>query len=177
VLKPLERTEAMKTGVALIEPWWKGRRGEWFVLAQAGLFLLVALGPRTASWLPAWPDAVRAVSPFVGAALMVSGGLWVVAGATELGRSLTPLPYPKEGATLIDTGAFAFVRHPMYCGGIWAAVGWALCTRSLLVLAYAAVLTVFFDVKATREERWLSAAFPGYAAYQGRVRKLIPFVY
>jgi protein-S-isoprenylcysteine O-methyltransferase Ste14 len=35
---------------------------------------------------------------------------------------------------------------------------------------------VFFDVKASREERWLAAAFPGYSAYQARVRKLIPFV-
>lgn len=171
----------MKTGVASLAPWWRGRRGEWYVLAQAGLFLLVALGPRTASWLPAWlpawPDAVRAASPVVGVALIVAGGLWIVAGAAGLGRSLTPLPYPKDRGTLIDTGAFAFVRHPMYCGGIWAAVGWALCTRGLLTLAYAVVLTAFFGVKASREERWLSAAFPGYAAYQARVRKLIPFVY
>jgi len=167
----------MKTVVAPLAPWWRGRRGEWYVLAQAGLFLLLALGPRSASWLPGWPDAVRAASPVVGAALIVAGGLWIVAGAAGLGRGLTALPYPKDGGTLIDTGPFAFVRHPMYCGGIWAAVGWALCTRSLLTLAYAAVLIVFFDVKASREERWLAAAFPGYAAYQARVRKLIPFVY
>ena len=167
----------MKTDVTSLAPWWRGRRGEWYVLAQAGLFLLVALGPRTAPWLPAWPDAVRAASPIAGAVLLVAGGLWIVAGAAGLGRSLTALPYPKDDGTLVDTGAFAFVLHPMYCGGIWAAVGCALCTRSLLTLAYAAVLTVFFDVKASREERWLASAFPGYTAYQARVRKLIPFVY
>jgi protein-S-isoprenylcysteine O-methyltransferase Ste14 len=167
----------MNAEVAPLARWWKGRRGEWYVLAQVGLFLLVALGPRTASWLPAWPEALRGASPFVGIALMAGGALWAVAGGAALGRGLTPLPHPKDGGTLIDTGPFAFVRHPMYCGGIWAAVGWALCTRSLLTLAYAAVLTVFFDVKASREERWLSAAFPGYPAYQARVRKLIPFVY
>jgi protein-S-isoprenylcysteine O-methyltransferase Ste14 len=167
----------MKTGAASLAPWWKGRRGEWYVLAQAGLFLLVGLGPRTASWLPAWPDALRAASPIAGVALLVGGGLWIVAGAAGLGRSLTAFPHPKDGGTLIDTGAFAFVRHPMYCGGIWAAVGCALCAQSLLSLAYAAALIVFFDIKASREERWLSAAFPGYAAYQARVRKLIPFVY
>jgi protein-S-isoprenylcysteine O-methyltransferase Ste14 len=167
----------MKTDAASFGPWWRGRRGEWYVLAQVGLFLLVAAGPRTASWLPAWPDALRGASPIAGVALMVAGALWVVAGATGLGRSLTALPFPKDGGTLIDTGAFAFVRHPMYCGGIWVAVGCALSTRSLLTLAYAAALTVFFDVKASREERWLCAAFPGYPAYQARVKKLIPFVY
>lgn len=167
----------MKTGVGSLAPWWKGTRGEWYVLTQAGLFLLVALGPRTASWLPPWPDALRASSSVAGTAVLIAGGLWIVAGAAGLGRSLTALPCPKDGGNLVDTGAFAFVRHPMYCGGIWMAVGYALCTRSLLTLAYAAVLTVFFDVKASREERWLSAAFPGYAAYQARVRKLMPFVY
>lgn len=167
----------MKAGVASLAPWWRGRRGEWHVLAQAGLFLLVVLGPRTAPWLPAWPDAAQAASSAVGTALIVAGALWAVAGAAWLGRGLTALPHPKEGGTLIDTGPFAFVRHPMYCGAIWAAVGCALCAQSLLTLAYAALLTVFFDVKASREERWLSAAFSGYAAYQARVRKLMPFVY
>ena len=44
-------------------------------------------------------------------------------------------------------------------------------------MAIAGVLFVFFDVKARREEAWLVAAFPGYAAYRRRVRKLIPLVY
>jgi protein-S-isoprenylcysteine O-methyltransferase Ste14 len=35
----------------------------------------------------------------------------------------------------------------------------------------------FFDLKARREEAWLLAAYPGYAAYRRRVRKLFPFVY
>jgi protein-S-isoprenylcysteine O-methyltransferase Ste14 len=167
----------MKTNVASFGPWWRGSRGEWYVLAQVALFLLVVAGPRTASWLPAWPDFLRTASPIAGTVLIIGGVLWAIAGAAGLGRSLTALPCPKDGGTLIDTGAFAFVRHPMYCGGIWAAVGWTLCTQSLLTLGYAAVLTVFFDVKASREERWLSETFPGYPAYQARVKKLIPFVY
>ena len=167
----------MKTDATSFEPWWKGARGEWYVLAQVGLVLLVVMGPRTASWLPAWPDALQTASPIAGTALIVAGIAWIIAGGTGLGRSLTALPYPKDGGQLIDTGAFAFVRHPMYCGGIWVAVGCALTTRSLLTLAYAALLTAFFDVKASREERWLTAAFPDYPAYQARVKKLIPFVY
>jgi len=51
-------------------------------------------------------------------------GEWYVAiqaalsGAVQLafGRSLSALPCPKDSATLVDTGVFAFVRHPMYCG-------------------------------------------------------------
>jgi protein-S-isoprenylcysteine O-methyltransferase Ste14 len=32
-------------------------------------------------------------------------------------------------------------------------------------------------MKARREERWLAEAYPGYAGYKRRTRKLIPFVY
>ena len=28
-------------------PWWKGERGEWYVVAQVFLFALVVFGPRT----------------------------------------------------------------------------------------------------------------------------------
>ncbi|MBP1635110.1 MAG: isoprenylcysteine carboxyl methyltransferase [Acidobacteria bacterium] len=167
----------MQMGNASAAPWWAGKRGEWYVLAQAGLFLLVVLGPRTAPWLPAWPGFAPRVWPVLGLVLMSAGFLWVVAGAAQMGSSLTALPCPKRGGTLIDSGAFAFVRHPMYCGGIWVAVGLALYTQGLLTLLNAVVLAAFFDVKATREERWLVAAFPGYAAYRKRVPKLIPFLY
>jgi protein-S-isoprenylcysteine O-methyltransferase Ste14 len=45
-----------------------------------------------------------------------------------------------------------------------------------LTLAYAALLSVLFDAKARREERWLVEKFPSHADYQRRVRTLVPFV-
>jgi protein-S-isoprenylcysteine O-methyltransferase Ste14 len=41
----------------------------------------------------------------------------------------------------------------------------------------ALLLGCFFDLKARREEAWLLDAYPGYAAYRARVRKLVPFIY
>ena len=43
--------------------------------------------------------------------------------------------------------------------------------------AWLAALAMFFDIKSRREEVWLAEHFPEYAAYQRRVRKLIPFIY
>jgi protein-S-isoprenylcysteine O-methyltransferase Ste14 len=101
----------------------------------------------------------------------------LLAGLVRLGRGLTPLPYPRDGGELVQNGPFAFVRHPMYCGGIALALGWALCVRSWLTLGYVAILFVFLDLKSRREERWLTERFPEYAGYRRRVRKLVPFVY
>jgi len=94
-----------------------------------------------------------------------------------LGRGLTPLPYPKDGAKFVQTGSFALVRHPMYGGGLMLALGWALFVQGCLTLGYVATLFAFLDAKSRREERWLAERFPEYTSYQRRVRKLIPFVY
>ncbi len=159
------------------KPWWKGARGEWLVVVQVVLMGLVFFGPRTVAGLPSWPFPFPHACTVVGGVLMIVGGVLLVAGLVRLGPGLTPLPYPKEGGELIQTGPFALVRHPMYSGGLVLALGWALYVQGWLTLGYVVVLFVFLDMKSRREERWLAEKFPAYATYQQRVRKLIPFIY
>ena len=157
------------------KPWWKGARGEWLVIAQVALMALVFLGPRALAGQRPWPFA-QAFS-VVGGVLLAGGSLLLIAGLLFLGRALTPLPYPRDGAELVQTGPFALVRHPMYSGGIVLALGWALVVQGWLTLGYVVALFLFLDVKSRWEERWLARKFPAYAAYQQRVRRLIPWVY
>ena len=156
---------------------WRGARGEWYVAGQAVLMVLVFLGPRRWAGWPGWAFPARPVAMAAGLPLMAGGLALFVAGAVRLGTRLTPLPHPKPGATLVETGPYRLVRHPIYGGGILAAFGWAWMTRSWCTLAYAALLAIFLDIKARREERWLADQFPGYGDYRRRVRKLIPFIY
>jgi protein-S-isoprenylcysteine O-methyltransferase Ste14 len=158
-------------------PWWKGTHGEWYVVVQFALFALVVLGPRTWSGWPTWTLPYTPLGSIAGAALLLVGGLLIAAGIFRLGANLTAVPYPKDKATLIETGPYQLVRHPMYSGGIFMALGWALWVHGWLTIGYAIMLFVFFEVKARREEQWLKDKFSGYTAYQKRVRKLIPFVY
>jgi protein-S-isoprenylcysteine O-methyltransferase Ste14 len=157
--------------------WWRGARGEWYVVAQVALMLLVFLGPGTLAGWPSQPFPLPRASLFAGAALALLGSSLFVAGMLKLGSNLTPLPSPKEQATLVTTGAYGLVRHPIYGGGFLMAFGWALLIQGWLTIAYSVLLFAFLDVKSRREERWLSDKFPGYGEYQRRVHKLIPFVY
>jgi protein-S-isoprenylcysteine O-methyltransferase Ste14 len=159
------------------KPWWKGARGEWLVAVQVVLIALVFFGPRSVAGRPAWPFPFPHACQVAGGVLMVVGGILLVSGLVRLGRGLTPLPYPKDGTDLIQTGPFALVRHPMYSGGVVLGLGWALYVQGWLTVGYVVVLFVFVDVKSRREEKWLAERFPTYAAYQRRVRKLIPFIY
>jgi protein-S-isoprenylcysteine O-methyltransferase Ste14 len=77
----------------------------------------------------------------------------------------------------VETGAYRLVRHPIYGGLVAASLGWGLLTASAPALAGAAVLLAFFRLKSAREEAWLVARYPGYAAYRGRTRRMLPFLY
>lgn len=158
-------------------PWWKGTRGEWYVVAQIALIVLVFFGPRNIPGWPIWISPFTWLGSIVGSALLPAGILLLIVAIFRLGPNLTPVPYPKEEGTLIETGPYQLVRHPMYCGGIFMSLGWALLVHGWLTLGFAFIMLVFFDIKSRREEAWLKGKFPGYGEYQKRVRKLIPFVY
>jgi protein-S-isoprenylcysteine O-methyltransferase Ste14 len=155
----------------------KGRRGEWYLVGQAGLLLLLFFGPRSCQGVTAWGSPYARIGSLGGGVLILAGFFLAATGAANLGRNLTPLPRPKENATLIVSGAYRFVRHPIYSGITFMAFGWGLWLHSWLVIGYALLLFAFFDIKSRREERWLAEKFPEYAAYRKRVRKLVPFVY
>lgn len=156
-----------------------GRRGEGWVVLQFLLFLIIIFAPASdRSSLPFLRAGAEAGAlRVIGVLLMAGGGLFGVAAVLGLGRNLTAFPRPVEGGTLVTSGAYAIVRHPIYAGLILAAFGWALWNTSLVGLGLAGLLFLFFDLKSRQEERWLVQAYPEYRAYQQRVKKLIPWVY
>jgi protein-S-isoprenylcysteine O-methyltransferase Ste14 len=81
--------------------------------------------------------------------------------------------------TVIDTGVYALVRHPMYAGGILFTFGMPLWLQSyaafLLTLIPAAILGA---LRIKVEERFLQEKLPGYAAYMEKVRyRLVPYIW
>ena len=154
-----------------------GQRGEWYVAIQFLLFVMIFSAPLLAPNLVEWPNPWDMIGIGLGIVLGLSGAIIALAGVLSLGQNLTAVPYPKEDAVLVESGIFRIVRHPIYSGIILGSLGWGLLTNSLLVLLLTLVLFVFFDIKSRREEQWLSGKYVNYAAYQARVRKLIPLIY
>lgn len=140
-------------------------------------FVLLAV-VAVAGWLatPAWDGAARTIGVVVGIGFIGAGGLLAVRGVVDLREALTPLPHPRDGATLIESGVYARVRHPIYGGLIVASTGWSLVMASAPAIAATAVLAAFFILKSAREEAWLLRFYPGYAAYRARTRRFIPWI-
>lgn len=84
----------------------------------------------------------------------------------------------ERGHRVIDTGPYAWVRHPMYSGAVLYFAAIALLLGSWWGLVLSAVFFVLFGIRAGLEERALVDGLPGYADYLARVRyRLVPGVW
>nr|MEA2798525.1 hypothetical protein [Phenylobacterium sp.] len=72
--------------------------------------------------------------------------------------------------TVISTGPYAFVRHPMYAFALWQFIGMPLMLGSWWGLAVVPPLIAAIALRTLGEERMLKAELAGYAAYARRVR-------
>lgn len=113
------------------------------------------------------------------AAACAAAGAAVGLGALAANRpgNFNIRPEPKETARLVTHGVYARVRHPMYASVLLAMLAFiALDPRLWRIGAWFALATVLL-AKAAREERYLLARFPEYAAYRARTYRLIPGVF
>jgi protein-S-isoprenylcysteine O-methyltransferase Ste14 len=83
-----------------------------------------------------------------------------------------------EDQRVIDTGPYAFVRHPMYAGGLLLFIGTPLALGSYWgLLAFPAVLPALIW-RLLDEERFLAKNLPAYREYCAKVRwRLIPGIF
>jgi protein-S-isoprenylcysteine O-methyltransferase Ste14 len=83
-----------------------------------------------------------------------------------------------EGHRVISTGPYAFVRHPMYAGGIVMLIGVPLALGSWWALLVLLLIVPVLIWRLRDEERFLTVNLPGYAAYTRRVRyRLLPYAW
>ncbi|MEG4070013.1 isoprenylcysteine carboxylmethyltransferase family protein [Microcoleus sp. Pol11C2] len=160
------------------EGWRNNSRGEYLVLLQGGLltgFVILPVYPVPGLKIQSTP--LLALTWIVASILGLSALVLIIKALIDLGKNLTPLPYPLENGKLVQTGIYRIVRHPLYSGLILAALGWTLFQMSISHLIASAILIIFFDIKASREEAWLTAKYPDYSEYRQRVKKLIPGIY
>ena len=148
------------------------QRGGWWVVGQGALMLAVAVLGVAYHGKPNHPGLF-----WGGVLLLAASAACGLAGFAVLGRNLTPFPRPHAKTELVQSGIYRLVRHPLYVAVTGASVGWALVWHSWPALAAALILAPFFDAKARREELWLRQQFPGYADYDRKVRRFIPYVY
>jgi protein-S-isoprenylcysteine O-methyltransferase Ste14 len=83
-----------------------------------------------------------------------------------------------EGQTVISTGPYAFVRHPMYAGALVMLIGTPLALGSWWGLFAVLLILPVLIWRLLDEERFLRQNLSGYAEYQTKVKyRLLPFIW
>ncbi len=117
-------------------------------------------------WVAGWIAVLLALGGFAFAwwARLHLGTLW--------SSSITR----KEDHTIIDTGPYGFVRHPIYAGLLLSTIALTAVSGRLLAVIGLFAVAVGIFLKARLEERFLSAELgsEAYAAYRKRVPMLVP---
>jgi protein-S-isoprenylcysteine O-methyltransferase Ste14 len=138
----------------------------WFVLMPIDAVRL------RLTQLPVWAQAV-------GALLIALSMVGFYLTFRENSFAAPVVKIQKErGQTVVATGPYRYVRHPMYASAILYLVGMPLLFGSEYGLAFVPVLVVLLALRIGIEERALRAGLDGYAQYAARVRyRLIPGIW
>jgi protein-S-isoprenylcysteine O-methyltransferase Ste14 len=136
--------------------------------------LCYLIEPRWMMWaavaVPVWARWI-AVGP------LLFGGMLVIWGLHNIGTNLTISPSTKENHRLVTSGAFGWVRHPMYSGVCIESAGVCLLMANWFVSLTAAMFCALIVVRTRIEEDNLTRKFGDeYRQYQQRVGQFVPRV-
>ena len=149
----------------------------FFVLLEVFIFAWFVLMPLDAvrfhwSQVPAWLQVVGAIL------LLISFYLFFLPFRENPYLSPAVRVQSERGQTVITTGPYQYVRHPLYAAVIPFAAGTALLLGSWYGLFMGLVFVVGLAFRAVQEEGVLQAELPGYAEYMERVKyRFIPHVW
>jgi len=132
----------------------------------------IAWGVLAAPLVPAaWAWAVA------GAALTWAGVGLAIWARTILGSNWSGLVTLKQNHTLIRSGPYSVVRHPIYSGLLLAGLGTALALGEARGFLAVAVVFLLWLEKSRTEERFMIEQFGReYEEYRQRTWALVPFV-
>jgi protein-S-isoprenylcysteine O-methyltransferase Ste14 len=158
------RTESLLTGAS------------YRVLLALGVILLASPGYHLSlANFFLWPQSAFTLA--IGLCLTVCGLSIAVWARHHLGKYWSGRITLKVDHRVIQSGPYAFVRHPIYSGILLALLGTVISIGTVQSCIGLAIIFVSFARKLTLEEQWLCAHLGAeYEPYRRRVKALIPCV-
>jgi len=131
-------------------------------------------------------DAVRYHWSSMPFALVYVGAVLFILCLVLIGWAMATNPYAEStvriqtdrGHTVVTSGPYRLVRHPMYVGAMLMGLGNSLVWGSVWALLLTGVLILLFIWRTAREDQTLRQELPGYAEYATHTRyRLLPGVW
>ena len=146
------------------------------VLAFAGLMFIVGFVVAGLDFRFGWSVMPRWVTIAASVLFLTSYALYaeVMRENAYLSRTIKV----EEGQTVVDTGLYGIVRHPMYAVTILLFMAMPLVLGSWYALIPFAFYPAIIIVRLKDEEELLTKELPGYAEYKQKVKyRIIPFIW
>jgi len=96
--------------------------------------------------------------------------IFIISSAKELGRSLSPMPRPKENSKLITTGIYSIFRHPIYYSLIIISFSFFIKSFTIYNLILSILLIFIISNKINIEEKYLKRKFINFTSYKKEVK-------
>lgn len=140
-------------------------------LAFISVFVMASLDQRWHwSHLPSWLNLLGAGC--------VALGFWIVLRVFKANTYTSSVIEVVESQRVIETGPYAWVRHPMYAGAAVLILASAPALGSWWVFIPALLLQGVIIIRLLDEEKYLTSSLEGYSDYCQKVRfRLIPGVW
>ena len=138
-------------------------------------FAIMPLDAKRFHWSPIFPLWLRAL----GTVLLAISIVLVFEALRENTFAAPVVKMQKErGQTVVSTGMYGVVRHPMYAGALLLFVAGPLLLGSVWGLIVSLVLIVTIAVRSIGEEAMLKQELEGYSDYMQKVKwRMIPYVF
>lgn len=146
------------------------------VLAYAGLMFLAGFVVAGLDFRFGWSKMSQWVTIAASVLFLLSYALYaeVMRENAYLSRTIKV----EEGQTVVDTGLYGIVRHPMYAVTILLFMVMPLVLGSWYALIPFAFYPVIIIVRLKDEEDLLTRELPGYPEYKQKVKyRIIPFIW
>ncbi len=128
---------------------------------------------------PRWVAFAQADLPswlrLAGAPLAIAGLALFHAMFRHLGLNVTSTSAPRANATLVTTGPYRWIRHPMYSTVLILVIATALLTANVIFALSGFGMFLLLAARSAREEQRLVEKFgDAYRAYQQRTGRFLP---
>lgn len=146
------------------------------VLAFAGLMFLIGFVVAGLDFRFSWSNMTAWVVVVASVLFLVAYALYaeVMRENAYLSRTIKV----EQGQTVVDTGLYGIVRHPMYAVTILLFLMIPLVLGSWYALIVFAFYPAIIVVRLKDEEALLTRELPGYEAYKQKVKyRLIPYIW
>jgi len=113
----------------------------------------------------------------IGSLLLFLGVIIGLIAVIQLNSSLSPFPTPIKKGSLVQSGVFSLVRHPIYFALICCSFGYGISENSEYKILLSILLLILFNYKSKYEENLLIEKYVEYKTYMSNTGRLFPIVF